>query len=157
MAGGPPIPAGNEQISDAAGNVLVLAPGDALALAGAVPAVSQKQSGTGVVSVERIATKFIQLKATAITALTPVNVYTATTGKKWRMLGYHLSLSVAGSILFEDTTGVEVLRTPLLAAGVGQASPVMGLGVQAAAISTSLFLDVTASGNVSGWIAIEEE
>jgi len=135
----------------------VPAPGDATAFAGSMPSVRMEQTGTGVASPVRMATKFAQLKATAITAGTPVGVYTPTAGKKWRLLGYHLSLSVAGSILFEDTTGVEVLRTPLLVANAGQGSPAMGLGVQAALVTTALFLDVTASGNVSGWIAIEEE
>lgn len=101
-------------------------------------------------------TKFVQVKAQAITAATPVDVYTPTTGKKFVILGYDLGLSVAGSILFEDTTGVEVLRTGTMAANAGKASGPMGDGVTSAAANNHLFLDVTASGTINGWIGIKE-
>lgn len=101
-------------------------------------------------------TKFVQVKAQAVTASTPYDAYTPTTGKKFVILGYDLGLSVAGSILFEDTTGVEVLRTGTMAANAGKASGPMGDGVTSAAVNNHLFLDVTASGTVNGWIGIRE-
>lgn len=132
-------------------------PADSVAAANLLMLVAAQQSGTGLFTPKRLVTKFVQLKAQAVTAGTPVSVYTPTAGKKFRILSYHLSLSVAGSVLLEDTTGVEVLRTPLLAAGIGQASPEMGNGYLSTTANNQLFIDVTASGSVSGWIGVEEE
>ncbi len=125
--------------------------------AASVPEVATGRYNGATVDRERMITKFVQLKAQAVTAGTPVDVYTPTSGKKFRILAYHISLSVAGSVLFEDGTGNEVLRTPLMAAGAGQASPRMDNGILSAAANTHLFIDVSASGNVSGWIGICEE
>jgi len=100
--------------------------------------------------------QLVNLPATAVTAGTPIPIFTPATGKKFRLLGYHLSLSVAGSVVFKDNT-TECLRTPLLAAGVGQAAPGMGQGVLSAAANNALQLDVTASGSVSGWVAVAQE
>lgn len=135
-------------------------PADSTAAANLLMLVVGQQSGTGSFSPRRIATNIVNIKAQAITAGTGVSVFTPTAGKKYRILGYHLSSSVAGSILFEDGTGVvgsEILRTPLLLAATGQGSPDMGNGVLSATANNALFIDVTASGNVSGWIAIEQE
>jgi len=106
---------------------------------------------------ERIISKFIQFKAVAVTAGTPVDSYTPTTGKKFRILGYDLGLSVAGAILLEDTTGTEVLRTGTMAASTGKSSGPMGEGILSSAANNHLFIDVTASGTVNGWIGICEE
>lgn len=133
------------------------APADSLALAGTMPSIQMQQSGTGVASVKRMITKFIQLDAQSITHATPVSVYTPTTGKKWRILGYNISTTVAGAIQFEDTTGTEVLRTPLLLAGAPFGSGDMGNGYLSTAANNQLFLDVTVTGVVSGWIGITEE
>lgn len=132
-------------------------PGDSVAFAGLLPAVSMQQSGTALASPRRIISKFIQLKAVAITAGTPVSVYTPTSGKKFRVLSYSLSDTVAGSVLIEDTTGVEVLRTPLLLASTPYNAPEMGNGYLSSAANNQLFLDLTVTGNVSGWIGIMEE
>ncbi|MFL5623981.1 MAG: hypothetical protein ACJ788_00105 [Ktedonobacteraceae bacterium] len=103
----------------------------------------------------------VDIKAISITANTPVSVYTPSIAtKKFRVVSYDLSLSVAGSILFEDGAGgasAEFMRTPLLAAGVGQASPSLGAGYLSTTPGNHLFLDVTATGNVSGWITVSEE
>lgn len=133
------------------------APADSVAFAGVMPSVNMMQTGTGVASPRRTVTKFVQLQAQAITHATPVDVYTPATGKKWRILSYHLSDTVAGAIQFEDTTGVEFLRTPLLLASTPTGSPEMGNGYLSSAANNHLFLDVTVTGNVSGWIGIEEE
>src|SRR5579864_8524692 len=108
------------------GGTASIAPADSDVLAGTTAGVQMQQTGTGLVSPRRTVTKFVQLDAQSITHATPVSVYTPTTGKKWRMLSYHLSTTVAGAIQFEDTTGVEFLRTPLLAAAAPAGSPEMG-------------------------------
>src|SRR5215218_2863662 len=54
--------------------------------------------------------------ATAITAGTPVGIWTPAAGKRYRVLGFSLSLSVAGSIIFKEA-GAEKFRTPLALAG----------------------------------------
>ncbi len=100
------------------------------------------------------------IKAVAITAGTPVSVWNpnaSVSGLRFAVLGWSLSVSVAGSILFEDGTGNEVFRTPLMAAGVGLASPAGFVyeSVSASAGSSggnALFLDVTVTGSVSGLI-----
>lgn len=102
---------------------------------------------------------FKTIQAASITAGTPVSVWTPTSGKKFRVMGYVLSLSVAGAILFEDTTGGanEFWRTALLAAGIGVPSPNLGNGHLSLAANNVLYLDVTATGTVSGFIyGIEE-
>lgn len=135
-------------------------PADSIAAANLLMLVHAFQTGTGLFSPRRIATNIVNIKAQAITAGTGVSVFTPTAGKKFRILGYHLSLSVAGSILFEDgagSTANEILRTPLLAAATGQGSGDMGLGSVSSTASNQLYVDATASGNISGWIAIEQE
>jgi hypothetical protein len=102
---------------------------------------------------------FKPIKAVSITAGTPVSVWAPTSGKKFRVMGWMLSLSVAGAILFEDATGGgnEFTRTSLMAAGVGLASPPLGNGHISTTINNALFLDVTATGTVSGFIFGTEE
>jgi len=97
------------------------------------------------------------IKAVSVTSGTPVSVWTPAAGKKFRVMGWMLSLSVAGSILFEDTTGTEVFRTSLMSAGVGLASPEMKNGYISTAANNQLFLDVTSTGTVSGYIFGTEE
>lgn len=100
------------------------------------------------------------IKAVAITAATPVSVWNPNalvSGLRFVVLGWSLSLSSAGSILFEDGTGNEVFRTPLLAAAGISTSP-FGFVYEAGSASAgsgggnALFLDVTVSGSVSGVI-----
>ena len=132
-------------------------PADSIAMAGAMPAVQMQQSGTALASPRRVVTKIVPLAAVAITAGTPVSVYTPTSGKKYRILSFALSDTVAGAVKFEDTTGNEVFRTPLLLASTPYNSPDMGNGFLSAAANNQLFLDVTVTGNVSGFIGIMEE
>lgn len=108
-----------------------------------------------------IANVFKNLPAQAVTAGTPVSLWTPATGKKFRVLGYALSLSVAGSVILKDgATGpgaTELLRTPLMPAGNGQSSPRLGLGIVSAALNNQLWIDATATGTVSGYVfGIEE-
>ena len=96
------------------------------------------------------------IAAQAITAGTPVSLWTPATGKKFRVLGFALSLSVAGSVILKDNT-TEILRTPLLAAGVGLASPPMGLGILSSTVNNALQLDASVTGSVSGFVFGVEE
>src|SRR5260221_5148899 len=61
---------------------------------------------------------FKPIKAVAITAGTPVAVWTPAAGKRFRLLGFCVVPTVAASILFEDATGAgnEFLRFPGTAA-----------------------------------------
>ena len=99
---------------------------------------------------------FKTIAAVAVTAGTPVAIWTPTSGKKFRVMGFMLSLSVAGSVILKDAT-TEILRTPLMAAGIGQASPPMGNGILSAAANNVLNADVSATGSVSGFVFGTEE
>ena len=99
---------------------------------------------------------FKNVAAVAVTAGTPVTVWTPASGKRFRLLGFMVSLSVAGSVIFKDATN-EFIRTPLLAAGVGLASPPMFGGYPSALQNNVLAIDVSASGNVSGFVFGQEE
>ncbi len=104
---------------------------------------------------------FKPIKAVAITAGTPAPVWTPAAGKRFRLLGFCVNPTVAASILFEDATGGtnEFLRFPLTAA-VSTAQVPVNLG-QYGYLSTTannaLFLDVTATATVSGYVYGTEE
>lgn len=150
---------GNTNLQDVAGDVLTLAPSDNLALAGTVPATQMGQTGTNVVSVERVANVIKNVPGTAVTAGTPVSIWTPATGKKFRLLGYHLSSTVAGSIIFKDgvASPPEFLRTPIQAINTGTPSPPLGNGYLSSAANNQLWIDVTASGTIHGFaFGIEE-
>jgi len=104
---------------------------------------------------------FKPVKAVAITAATPVAVWTPATGKRFRLLGFCLVPTVAASILFEDATGGsnEFLRFPLTAAVPTNQMPVsLGLlGYLSTAINNALFLDVTSTATISGYVYGTEE
>lgn len=150
---------GNTNLQDGSGNKLSLGPADSQALAGTVPATQMGQTGTGVVSVERVANIIKNVPGTAITAGTPVSVWTPASGKKFRILGYHLSNTVAGSIIFKDgvSSPPEVFRTPIQAINTGTPSPPLGNGYLSSAANNQLWIDVTASGNVHGFVVGIEE
>lgn len=99
------------------------------------------------------------IAAQAVTAGTPVALQAPASGKTVRVVSYHLSLSVAGSVILKDNgnANAEVVRTPLMAAGAGQPAPHMGYGVKLAAANGKLAIDVSATGSVSGWIGVVEE
>jgi hypothetical protein len=105
----------------------------------------------------RLANVVKNVAAVAITAATPVTVWTPAAGKKWRVLGFALSTTVAGSIIFKDS-GTERFRTPLLVANTPFACPPnMGNFLISAAANNTLQLDLTVTGNVSGFIFGTEE
>jgi hypothetical protein len=106
---------------------------------------------------QRTPVVFKTIAAVAVTAGTPVSIWTPTSGKKFRVMGFMLSLSVAGSVILKDGT-TEILRTCLMPAGNGQSSPAsMGNGVLSALANNLLNADVTASGSVSGFVFGTEE
>ncbi len=104
---------------------------------------------------------FKPIKAVAITAGTPVAAWTPATGKRFRLLGFCIVPTVAASILFEDATGGgnEFLRFPLTAAVPTAQIPVtLGqFGYLSTTANNALFLDVTASATVSGYVYGTEE
>jgi hypothetical protein len=99
---------------------------------------------------------FKTIAAVAVTAGTPAAFWTPTAGKKFRLMGFMLSLSVAGSVILKDAA-TEMIRTPLMAAGVGLAAPPLGNGILSALANNVLNGDVTATGSVSGFVFGTEE
>src|SRR5260221_427983 len=104
---------------------------------------------------------FKPIKAVAITAASPVAVWTPAAGKRFRLLGFCLVPTVAASILFEDATGGtnEFLRFPLTAAVPTAQVPVsLGTyGYLSLVVGNALFLDVTATATISGYVYGTEE
>lgn len=94
----------------------------------------------------------------SITAASPATIWTPTTGKKFRLRGLSLSMSVAGQIIVKDAT-TEVARSPQLAAngvwtlGAGD----LGDGILSAAANNVLAIDVSATASVGGMVWGTEE
>jgi hypothetical protein len=102
---------------------------------------------------------FKVIDAVAITAGTPVTVWTPASGKSVRLLGWALSSSAAAALEFQDSAavGTVIAQSPLLAAAGIHDAPRLGEGVVLAAADNTLELDVTASSTVSGMVfGIEE-
>jgi hypothetical protein len=91
----------------------------------------------------------------SITAGTPANLWTPASGKKFRLMRGQLSAGVAGQIILKDDT-TEVIRSPQLAAG-GVWTFNLGNGVLSATVDNILKVDVSATGNVGGFVAGTEE
>jgi hypothetical protein len=96
---------------------------------------------------------------TAVTAATGITVWTPTSAKKFRLLGWALSVTVAGEIIFGDNAvGTVIARTGLLPAAIAQqAPPNLGNGFLSAAANNVLKLDVTVSATVQGFVFGTEE
>lgn len=106
-------------------------------------------------------TKIVNIKAQAITAGTAVDVYTPTTGKKFNIIAYDLGVSAAGAVILEDGaagSSAEILRTGTMASGSGHVVPLgsLGAGVASGTANNHIYMDVTASATVNGWIGISE-
>lgn len=98
------------------------------------------------------------IAAQAVTAGTAVAVWTPATGSRYVLLGYALSLSVAGEVLFkEQTSGSEFLRTPALLASTPFADHFPDRALTAGAINHALAIDASASGTVNGYVYGYEE
>lgn len=90
----------------------------------------------------------------AIAAGTPAEIWTPATGKKFQLTSGQLSLSVAGQIILKDGA-TELLRSPQLAAG-GVWEFDLDRALQSSAADAALNIDVSATGNVGGWVGGEE-
>jgi hypothetical protein len=110
---------------------------------------------------QRTPGKFISIKNVAVTAGTAQPVWTPGSGKKFHLMGFAISLSVAGYIIFEDGNGgssAEFIRTPGMAAGIGLVNPAnFGNGYTSTAANNALYMDVSASGNINGFLFGTEE
>lgn len=99
---------------------------------------------------------FKVVAAVAVTAATPVTIWTPTAGKKFRLMGFALSLSVAGFIKLIDSAA-EVFRTGAMPAGDGDEVLSLGNGVLSALANNTLKIDVSATGTVTGTVWGTEE
>lgn len=107
------------------------------------------------VTIDRVRTftKLLNLNKVAVTAGTPVDSLTPTVGKSWRMIAYHLTNDAGkGGIKVQSVSG-----TTLITVAQGSPGPDLGQGVLADAVNHHLFVDVTDTGNVSGFIGYSEE
>jgi hypothetical protein len=96
----------------------------------------------------------------AITAGTPADLVTPASGEKVRLLGYHVSPSAAGTVLFKDGGAADalVLRTPALAINTpDQCDQLPGDGMLLSAANGKLRLDAGATGTITGWVATSGE
>jgi hypothetical protein len=107
----------------------------------------------------RTATVFKDITATAITAGTALTIWTPAASKKFRLMGWSISVSAAASLIFQyGATPTTMFRTELLAAaGVSQSAPNFGNGTMPGAANDALKLDVTANATVSGYCFGTEE
>lgn len=88
----------------------------------------------------------------AITAGTPAAIWTPAAGKSVYLMGWQLSLSVAGLFIFK-VNGVEVLRGGSNASATDNDSPPsMAAFPTGASNAQPLQLDVSASGTVNGFV-----
>jgi hypothetical protein len=102
----------------------------------------------------RTANVFKDITATAITAGTPLSIWTPAGGKKFRLMGWSISADAACSLIFKyGGTPTTMFRTEKLAAnGISQSAPNLGNGSMPGAANDVLKLDVTANATVSGYV-----
>lgn len=94
----------------------------------------------------------------AITAGTPQNLHTPASGKKFRVHGYSLASSAAAGVLLKEGAGnTLVLRCPTTAINTPATCEDLGEGVLSAAADNILKVDATATGTITGWVAVSEE
>jgi hypothetical protein len=96
---------------------------------------------------------------TAVTAGTGITIWTPGAGKKFRLMGWILSVTVAGEIILGDNAIATIIaRTGLLPAAIAQQSPSsLGNSVLSAAANNVLKLDVTVNATVQGIVFGTEE
>lgn len=98
--------------------------------------------------------------AQAITAGTPVNIWTPTAGKKFRLLGFEFSSSAVAAILLKDggNTNATFWSTALLAiAGIARNPDNFLNGYLGAAADGILKIDVSANATLTGSVFGVEE
>jgi len=109
----------------------------------------------------KIPNTFKIIDAVAITAGTPVVIWTPASGKIVRLLGYILSLSAVAALEFQDSGagGTIIFKSGLLVTGllIPISQPDLGEGVVLALADNTLNLDVTANATISGTVWGTEE
>jgi hypothetical protein len=121
-----------------------------------MPTIDLGDGGQG--QVLRTPAVFKHFASTAITAGAGMTVWTPASGKKFRLMGYCISSSVAGQLIFGDNAvGTVIARSPAVAAaGIAQDGGSWGNGILSAAKDNVLKLDGP-TGNVAGMVwGIEE-
>jgi hypothetical protein len=103
----------------------------------------------------KIPVTFKTLKAVTVTTI--ATVWTPATGKKFRLMGGCISLSVAGSVLFEDNTaGNDVYQSPVLLASTPYNFD-LGDGVLSSTINNVLKATASGAATITGTLyGIEE-
>lgn len=100
---------------------------------------------------------FTRVPLTAVTAGVALTVWTPAGGKKFRLMGFALSLSVAGHMHMLDSA-TTILSTPAMPASDGSSGPfVLGNGILSVAANNPLKVDVSANGSVVGFVFGTEE
>lgn len=81
------------------------------------PTIGSALLGYNGAALERVRVANIQKDLSAVTITSITTVWTPASGKKFRLMGGTISVSAAGSVLFEDNTaGTTIFRTPKLLA-----------------------------------------
>src|SRR5438270_894637 len=89
----------------------------------------------------------------AVVANTPQAVWTPATGKKFRLMGYHLGVAVAAASVILKDNGTEVVRSGFLAIGQTDACDLLAsVGIPSAAANNPLQVDVSANATVHGFV-----
>jgi hypothetical protein len=112
--------------------------------------------GVGSADAQRSINTVKNVADASITAGTPALAWTPAGGKKPRVMACELSLAVAGQIILKAGASagasVEFWRSPKLAAGGVWSPPVLYNGPAAPAADAKIYIDVSVTGNVGGWI-----
>jgi len=107
---------------------------------------------------QRMANVFKIVAAVAIVAGTGAVVWTPAASRKFRLLGYDLSVSAAAALIFCDhVVGTPMLRSPLLAAAGVYGRDLGKFGLISATANNVLRLDVSANATVTGSVWGVEE
>ncbi len=95
-----------------------------------------------------------EIAGVAITAGTPVSIWTPATGKKFRLYGFHVGVSAAAAVLFKEGAGNSSIgvRSGLLAANGVVHADNLGEGVLSAAANNDLKVDATANATLHGFV-----
>lgn len=109
---------------------------------------SQYAKGSGIAgdtAVRVAGANFGQIKGVAVTAGTPVSVRAPAAGKKFVAMKAWVSVSQGAAVLFQDASGTEFARTPMLLAN----TPFLvdfGNGYKSTTANNALFIDVAPLG-----------
>lgn len=107
----------------------------------------------------RTPTVFKTFASTAITAGTGATIWTPAAGKKFRLMGWHISTSAAGQLIFGDNLVATIIARSeaVAAAGVSKAGAAdIGNGILSSAANNVLKIDGP-TGNVAGMVWGTEE